>query len=141
MPQPACLQSPGWTREEMNALERCYRPNPDWQAIAAHISTIAGIPRTHNACRTKARRLTLSVGQSKGRQQCAPHVHEDIEDMVILGYSTYRMARELGVSQSTVCRHIAKLSPSMRGAWKYKAKRRHAEGVSKSWEKRRRKFA
>ena len=125
-----------WSPAAINAMEFLYNAGWQWPAIAAHVSAIDGVERTRDACRCKAHRLMMTRGRPRG---LAP-MHDivaDIEDMMILGYSTRQMARELGCSQTTVMRKIETFSPQRRVAWKRDLSERHAKAVSRSWVKRR----
>src|SRR5690554_188329 len=91
-----------WSPAAINAMEFLYNAGWQWPAIAAHVSAIDGVERTRDACRCKAHRLMMTRGRPRGR---AP-MHDivaDIEDMMILGYSTRQMARELEIGRAS-CR-------------------------------------
>lgn len=125
-----------WSRAAINAMEFLYLAGWQWPAIAAHVSGIDGVERTRDACRCKSHRLAITKGGKRGRTPII-NVEDDIEDMMILGYSTRRMARELGVSQSTVMRKMDNLTPQRRRAWIATQSERHAKAVSQSWAHRR----
>jgi len=125
---PANTLHPAWQPAETNALELLYNAGWRWAAISAHVSGIYGHHRSRDACRVKGAAIGLTTGKPKVRDPLT--LAGDIEDMMILGYSARRMARELGVEKSTVLRHIrAHISPSRRVAWLKDAKRRHAEAA------------
>jgi len=125
-----------WSRAELDTLERCYLAGMRWHHIADAVSAVQGVERTREACRIKAQRLTLTRGRAKGKPP--RQVQEDVLDMVILGYSTRRIAAELGISQSSACRRIARLSPQRQNAWRQQVGERVAKGAKDGWHKRRR---
>ena len=117
-----------WRRAETNALELLYNAGWTWAAISVHVSGIYGHRRTREACRCKGAGIGISAGQPRVRYK--RDITDDIEDMMILGYSSRQMARELGVERSTVMHRIRKeISPQRRASWMKDVKRRHAEAA------------
>jgi len=129
-----------WAPAETNALELLYLAGWSWAAISAHVSGIYGNRRSRDACRVKGASIALTTGQPKCRHKL--DITDDLEDMMILGYSSRRIARELGVEKSTVLRHIrTHASSQRRTAWLKDAKRRHAEAAREQLERYRRRAA
>lgn len=117
-----------WQPGETNSLELLYRAGWSWTAISLHVSGIYGNRRTRDACRVKGEGIGISTGQPKVRVPL--QLMDDIEDMMILDYSSRRMACELGVEHSTVLRHIRKhAAPQRRVAWLKGGKDRHAKAA------------
>ncbi|TFH85243.1 hypothetical protein EQG41_18185 [Billgrantia azerbaijanica] len=141
MPKPVNTQRPTWTRAETDALEMLYLAGWSWAAIAVHVSAIHGNPRTVRACRCRGQALSLTCGVSPGRSRHADLIG-DLEDLVVLGYSTRQMAAELGTSQRWVTKAIAKhLSPSLRAAWRQREGERRSIGHKRAWTLRKRRAA
>ena len=117
-----------WAPAETNALELLYLAGWSWAAISAHVSGIYGNHRSRDACRVKGASIGLTTGRPKCRHKL--DITDDLEDMMILGYSSRRIARELGVEKSTVMRRIRnEISPQRRQAWLKDGKRRHGEAA------------
>jgi hypothetical protein len=136
MPKPICLQSPTWDRVELDALEILYTAGWSWPAVSAHISQLVR-ERSADACRVRAQRLGVAKPERRGRPAITAH-DADLEDMVILGYSTRRMAAELGLSQSWVAQRIPEVvSPSRLHAWRSQSRKRLSRTVQTQHASRR----
>lgn len=127
MPRPACLRSPIWEPAESTALTMLYRAGWSWHAISAHVSGIYGNPRSYKACQSRGSYLGILESGRQGRQPLAVNL-EDLEDLVILGYSIRRIAREMGVSASWVNTAIhVHISPQRRAAWQRAESQRRSQ--------------
>lgn len=126
-----------WTRGEMDELERCYLAGMSWPETADAVAKVRGNRRTRNACRRKAWALSLTDLRPKGWAHRPDIGTDDIEDMVMLGYSSREMAGSLGISQRTVLNRVNKLSRQAQSGWRRTEASRRAKSAEVSWVKRR----
>ena len=117
MPRPARLRAPIWQPAESTALVMLYRAGWSWHAISAHVSGIYGHPRSYKACQSRGSYLGILESIRQGRPALDVSL-DDLEDLVILGYSIRRIAWELGVSASWVNTAMqTHITPQRRYAW------------------------
>lgn len=114
---------PAWAPEETERLIKLYLADERWHTIAAALG------RSKEACRSKARSLTLTEGQSKGYNQYLIDM-QHIEEMLKLGYTRQMIGDELGIHRRTVHRHVQKYgSQKLKSLWARTARHNQLEGL------------
>lgn len=126
------FKRPEWGRSQTNALELLHQSGWGWGGIAAHVSAI-GPARSIDACKSRARNIALSRPHN-GHPLERLSYDDDLLDMMLLDYSTGRMAKELTIqygkpfTQRWAYARIVRLPGFTQ--WRRRADDRRARGVS-----------
>lgn len=119
---------PAWTDDEMEALIERYRAGDFWRDIAPVVSAASGNHRSRDSCRKKAGDLLLTADRERDYNRVIID-QGDLEDVVMLGYSRARAAKELGVAEKTFSKNLEATGNQLLSAWRKHARRRQLEGL------------